>query len=113
MPLSVAIALEPVSMIPRLTEHSGDLLLCACGCANIGVTVDGKGLRWSSAVDSTRKQDRAGVHRRRPKGQGSPLWPQWAAAGPPVPHSGAASSADVGAVRSLFQPYMYITQMYK
>ena len=84
----------------------GDLLLCAC--ANIGVTVDGK------LVVGRRLHHRAGVHRRRPQGQGSPLWPQWAAAWPPVyapvPHSGSVECG-TSAPSDLFQPY--VTQMYK
>ena len=58
-------------------------------CANVGVTVDGK------VVVGRRLHHRAGVHRRRPQGQGSPLWPhpQWAAAWPPRCRIRAASSA--------------------
>ena len=65
---------------PQGQAQSGHLLLCAC--ANIGVTVDGKVL-----VVGSRLHHRAGVHRHRPQGQSSPLWPQWAAAWPLVPHS--------------------------
>ena len=72
------------------------------------VTVDGK------VVVGRRLRHRAGVHRRRPHGhtaRGSPLWPQWAAAWPPVPYLGSDQRRvrDVGDVRSLFQPY--VTQM--
>ena len=46
-------------------SHGRDILLCAC--ANIGVTVDGK------VVVGRRLHHLAGVHRRLPQGQGSPL----------------------------------------
>ena len=67
-----------------------------CSCANIGVTVEGK------VVVGRRLQHRAGVHRRHPQGQGSPLC-TLASVG-----SGMAAGAafgqrrvrDVGAVRS-------------
>ena len=81
-------------MTPRLTAaESGDLLLCAC--ANICVTVEGK------VVVGRRLHHRAGVHRRRPQGQSSPLWPhEWAAAWPLVPHSRTLERLTLGSVRS-------------
>ena len=51
-----------------------------------------------------RRRHRAGMRRRRPQGQRSPLWPQWAAAWPLVPRS-RTSSARRSAPSKLFQPY--------
>ena len=59
-----------------LQAHGGGLALC--DCASCGVIVDSKD------VVGRRRRHRAGVRRRRPQGQSSPLWPQWAAAWPLV-----------------------------
>ena len=88
-------------MTPRLTG-SGDLLLCAC--ANIGVTVDGK------VVVGRRLHHRAGVHRRRPQGQSSPLCTLASvgggmAAGAAFAHPRAAVGRRSGP-SDLFQPYV-------
>ena len=81
---------------PQGQAQSGHLLLCAC--ANIGVTVDGKVL-----VVGSRLHHRAGVHRHRPQGQSSPLWPQRPAAWPLVPRSAFAHPRAADArVRSIF-----------
>ena len=66
------------------------------------VTVDGK------VVVGRGLRHRAGVHRRRPQGQSSPLWPQWAAAWSLVPHSRTLERPTLGSVRSS-DPY--VTQM--
>ena len=58
------------------------------------VTVDGK------VVVGRRLHHRAGVHRPRPQGQSSPLWPRWAAAWPLVPHSRTLERPTLGSVRS-------------
>ena len=59
-----------------LQSHGRDQRLC--DCASCGVIVDSKD------VVGRRRRHRAGVRRRRPQGQSSPLWPQWAAAWPLV-----------------------------
>ena len=89
------IAQEPVSMTPRPGSQRRPSALRTC--TNIGVTVDGK------VVVGRRLHHRAGVHRRRPQGQGSPLWPQWAAAWPLVPLR-APSSARTSEPSDLFDP---------
>ena len=57
-------------MTPRLTAETFSLLLCACANIGDGVTFDGR------VVVGRRLHHRAGVRRRHPQGQGSPLWPQ-------------------------------------
>ena len=54
---------------------------------------------------SRRRRHRAGMHRRRPQGQRSPLWPQWAAAWPLVPRSRTLERPTLGSVRT-FDPYV-------
>ena len=71
---------------------------------NIVVTVKGE------VVVGRRRRRRAGVHRPRPQGQSSPLWPQWAAAWPLVPLR-APSSGRRSGPSELFNPF--VTQMYK
>ena len=61
-------------------------------------------------VVGCRLHHRAGVHRHRPQGQGSPLCPQWAAAWPLVPRSGTPSSARTSEPSDFFDPS--VTQMY-
>ena len=91
------------------SAHVAECADCTGGCADgllssggyhksgaaqtICVTVEGK------VVVGRRLHHRAGVHRRRPQGQSSPLWPQWAAAWPLVPHSRTLECANLGAVR--------------
>ena len=110
------IACTPSALVPVQSAHSAHVAECAdctggCAdgllssggyhksgaCANIGVTVDGK------VVVGRRLHHRAGVHRRRPQGQSSPLWPQRAAAWPLVPHSRTLERPTLGSVRS-FSP---------
>ena len=75
-------AADTCLLVPSGLQSNGrDLLLCAA--QTICVIVDSK------EVVGRRRRRRAGVHRHRPQGQRSPLWPQWAAAWPPVPHSGS------------------------
>ena len=59
-----------------LQAHGGGLVLCAA--QSCSVIVDSK------VMVGRRRRHRAGVRRRRPQGQSSPLWPQWAAAWPLV-----------------------------
>ena len=93
MSLSAGIAQEPVCPFDPQT-HSGDLLLCACP------------IHWRHRPTVTggrlgrRLHHRAGVHRRRPQGQSSPLWPQWAAAWLLVPCSRTLERPTLGSVRS-------------
>ena len=61
---------------------------------NIVVTVEGE------VVVGRRLRRRAGVHRPRPQGQSSPLWPQWAAAWPLVPRSRTLERPTLGSVRT-------------
>ena len=61
---------------------------------NIGVTVKGK------VVVGRRLRRRDGVHRPRPQGQSSPLWPQWAAAWPLVPRSRTLERLTLGSVQT-------------
>ena len=61
---------------------------------NIVVTVKGE------VVVGRRRRRRAGVHRPRPQGQSSPLWPQWAAAWPLVPRSRTLERPTLGSVRT-------------
>ena len=75
--------------------HGGGLVLCAhVLTTNICVTVDSK------VVVGRRLHHRTGVHRPRPQGQISPLWPQWSAAWPLVPHSRTLERPTLGSVRS-------------
>ena len=75
-------AADTCLLVPSgLQSHGRDLLLSAA--QTICVIVDSK------EVVGRRRRRRAGVHRHRPQGQRSPLWPQWAAPWPPVPHSGS------------------------
>ena len=70
---------------------------------HLGVTVEGK------VVVGRRLRRRASVHRPRPQGQSSPLWPQWAAAWPLVPRLRTLERPTLGSVRT-FDPF--VTQMY-
>ena len=76
---------------------------------NAGVTVEGE------VVVGRRLRRRAGVHRPRPQGQSSPLWPQWAAAWPLVPRFRSrtldASSGRRSGPSELFN--LFVTQMYE
>ena len=65
--------------------------------------------RVRKVVVGRRLHHRAGVHRRRPQGQGSSLWPPWAAAWPLVPRSRTLERPTSGPSGDLFQPY--VTQM--
>ena len=94
-------------MTPRLVEHGGGLGTLRF-TTNICVTVDGK------VIVGRRLHHRAGVHRRRPHGQSSPLWPQWAAACAwplvVVPHCFAHPRAADARVRPIF--FTHVMQMY-
>ena len=77
----------------------------------LGVVADAKFLVIvdSKVMVGRRRRHRAGVRRRRPQGQSSPLWPQWAVAWPLVPRSRTSSGRRSGP-SDLFQPY--VTHMY-
>ena len=76
-------------------------------------------VRWSSAVDPAKRQielvctgERRRPHCHIPQGQSSPLWPQWAAAWPLVPHSrtlerGAADSGKAVAQKCATYGYIF------
>ena len=59
----------------------------------------------SKVAVGRRRRHQADMRRRRPQGQRSPLWPQWAAAWPLVPRS-RTSSVRRSAPSKLFQPYV-------
>ena len=79
-------------MLKPIRSISGTLQLCAAQTCS--VIVDSK------VAVGRRRRHQADMRRRRRQGQRSPLWPQSAAAWPPVPRSGTLECAALGSVQT-------------